>query len=150
MHSGGPRKQPRARNDLKRIHHPPRIYQGPPHGKLVREGTTKRTSRDQEPSEGPRETNFTQTTKLNKRDIKYWIVYYNREGYETQAFDNKFEVCGGTREALAIRRTLFDRQCSRRVRQFYQYWGMNPLHPAGHPNSTRVILKIRYQILHTS
>jgi hypothetical protein len=27
--------------------------------------------------------------------------------------DTKFEVCGGTREAMAIRRTRFARQCSR-------------------------------------
>ena len=30
-----------------------------------------------------------------------------------ESLDTKYKVCGGTREALAIRRTLLDRQCSR-------------------------------------
>ncbi len=38
---------------------------------------------------------------------------YNVKEYETHSLHTKFEVCGGTREALAIRRTLLDRQCSR-------------------------------------
>ncbi len=37
---------------------------------------------------------------------------------ETQSLDTKCEVCGGTREALAIRRTLFY-SVARRVRLFY-------------------------------
>ncbi len=33
--------------------------------------------------------------------------------YETQSLDAKFEMCGGTREAIAIRRTMSARQCSK-------------------------------------
>ena len=50
-----------------------------------------------------------------KINIRYQILnsIYNKEEYETQSLDTKIEVCGGTREALAIRRTLSVRQCSR-------------------------------------
>jgi hypothetical protein len=35
--------------------------------------------------------------------MKTWILQYNEKEYETQLFDTKFEVRGGTREALAIK-----------------------------------------------
>ncbi len=41
--------------------------------------------------------------------MKYEILNsnYHRKVYETESLYTKCEVCGGTREALAIRRTLF-------------------------------------------
>ena len=36
---------------------------------------------------------------------------YDRKEYETQTLDTKCEVCGGTREALAITCTLYKCHC---------------------------------------
>ena len=46
-------------------------------------------------------------------------------------------MCGGTREALAIRRTLLDRQCSRAceiVLSVWSYQSINPLPPDQAPS----------------
>ncbi len=53
---------------------------------------------------------------------------------DNQSFDAKFEVCGGTREALAIRRTLFHRRCSRACGMVLSIWGYQPHRQAGFPH----------------
>ncbi len=48
-------------------------------------------------------------------NIRYQILdsIHNGKEHETHTLDTTCEVCGGTRETLAIRRTLSVRQCSR-------------------------------------
>ncbi len=41
------------------------------------------------------------------------MLDYKRKEYETQSFEIKCEVCGGTREALEIRCTLLDSAAGR-------------------------------------
>ncbi len=68
--------------------------------------------------------------------IRYQIFdsIYDRKEYQTQLLDTKCEVCGGTREALAIRRTLFY-SVARPVEQFYLSRVIS--HQPPYPQTTR-------------
>ncbi len=57
-----------------------------------------------------------------------------RKVYQTQALSTKFEVCGGTREALAIRRALFY-SVARRMKQFCMSRVMNHQPPTARPTA---------------
>ncbi len=61
-----------------------------------------------EPQKEPLEANCT----IQMINIKYQI---QNAKYENKSLDAKCEVCGGTREALAIRRTPFDGVARSRV-----------------------------------
>ncbi len=75
------------------------------------------------------------------------ISNYERKENETQSFDTKCEVCGGTREALAIRRTpelvsrgvwnrilgvLEDEEWNREVKKRATLGHTGPAHSADH------------------
>ncbi len=60
---------------------------------------------------------------------------YDRKQYETQSLDATCEVCGGTREALAIRHTLFSRHCGRACETVSISLGLSTPYPqARHPH----------------
>ncbi len=58
------------------------------------------------------------------REERSLVSYFRPNGHPCKSLDTKYAVCGGTREALAIRRTLFDGQCSKACELVFSILGL--------------------------